>query len=89
VAAQAQPQLLVLGDAPVEVLLGQLRSPAPAAQLVLRLQHLADVVELVLRLDLGRAGRVPVDEAGRVARVVVADDQQNDDHERDYSDRPQ
>ena len=55
---------LVLGDLRLQVGLGHLGGAAAPAHLVLRLHHLAHVVDLVLHLDLGRAGRLPVDQIG-------------------------
>src|SRR3712207_2066162 len=50
---------LVLADLLGEAELGQLlRAPATAAR-VRGLEHLVDVVDLVLGLDLGRPGRLP------------------------------
>ena len=74
---------------PVDVGLGQFGCAAPAAHLVLRLEHLVDVVDLVLDLDLGRAGREPVDQFGVVARVEVTDDGKHADDEQQDRDRPQ
>ena len=69
--------------------LGQLAGAAPAPHLVLRLEHLAHVVDLILDLDLRRAGREPVDQLGVVARVEMADQHQNADDEQENRDRPQ
>ncbi len=80
-AAAAHAVALVLGDLALQVRLGQLRRAAAAAHLVLGLDHLLDVVDLVLRLDLGRAGRLPVDQIGAAAGVEVADDEQDADQE--------
>ena len=67
----------------------ELRGAAAAAHLVLRLDHLAHVVDLVLDLDLGRAGRVPVDQVGVAAAVEVADHDQNADEEEDDDNGPE
>ena len=73
----------------LDVGLGQLARPAAPAHLVLRLEHLAHVVELVLHLDLGRAGRKPVDQLGVRGGVEMADRDQDADDEQENRDRPQ
>ena len=55
--------LAVLAHARLDLLLADLRRAAAALELVLRLDHLLDVVELVLGLDLGRPRRLPVEES--------------------------
>ena len=80
---------LVLADALVDVGLGQLRRLAAPTHLVLGLEHLVDVVDLVLHLDRRRAGREPVDEFAVVPRVEVTDDDDHADDEQQNRDRPQ
>ena len=65
-----------------------LRGAAAAAHLVLRLEHLLHVVDFVLRLEFGRAGRLPVDQFGVVAGVEVLDHERaprREQHHRDGS----
>ena len=67
-------------------------SPRPAPALVDRLAHLVEVVDLVLGLDLGRAGRPPVELLGPGAGVEGAEEQismheQERDAEHDDGDR--
>ena len=85
----SHPPALVLDHPRLDVGLGEFAGAAPAAHLVLRLEHLADVVDLVLDLDLGRAGREPVDQLGVRRRVEVADGDQDADDEQENRDRPQ
>src|SRR3954447_5991367 len=72
----------VLADGLLDVLHRALRHPAPPAALVGGVEHLGDVVDLILRLHLGRARRAPPEHVGARARVEGADEHQRDDDER-------
>src|SRR5690242_18927817 len=57
----------VAPHAPLVVVLVALGQAALAPQHVLRADHLRDVVDVVLRLQLGRAGRLPLEDVERRA----------------------
>ena len=60
----ARPHRLILRGLPLHVRLGDLLRAPLSPQRVLRLDHLAYVVDLVLGLELGRARRLPVEQVG-------------------------
>ena len=66
-AARLGQLLLVPADARLDLLLVAVRQPPAAADRVLRLDHLRDVVDVVLSLDVGRARRLPVEVVARRA----------------------
>src|SRR5258708_27355715 len=68
----------MLGDLAMDVGLGAIGLAAAAAALVLRLEHLADVLELELDLGLERSRRLPVDDVGARARVPLAERDERD-----------
>src|SRR5829696_688327 len=83
VAPRLLGQLLaVTAHAGLALLLVAVGQPALAAQLVLRLDHLADVVDVVLHLDLRRARRLPVEVLARRALGEDAEQEHEDDEER-------
>ena len=57
---------------------------APAAVLVLRFDHLLHVVDLELRLDLVRAGRLPVDQIRAAARIRPREQHQAENDQGDH-----
>jgi hypothetical protein len=72
---------VVAPHALLELLLGDLGLPAPAPDRVLRLEHLRDVVDLVVGLDLGRARRLPVEVLARRALGEQAEQHDGDEEE--------
>src|SRR5215217_1557168 len=82
VAPRLVGQLLaVTADAGLDLLLVALGQPALAAELVLRLDHLGDVVDVVLRLHLRGARRLPVEVLARRAVREDAQQEHEDDEE--------
>src|SRR4051812_40481235 len=69
---RGRTRLLHLDHVPVGVLVDQ-RAAVMAAALVLRVDHLLDVLELELDLGLVGAGRLPVQELGRRRARILAD----------------
>src|SRR3954453_23591291 len=72
----------VVADGLLDVLDRALRHPAPPAALVGGVEHLGEVVALVLRLPRGRPGRAPPEHVRPRARVERADEHQRDDDQR-------
>src|SRR3954451_24951817 len=72
-----------------DLLLRAVRQPAPAAALVLRLEHLGDVVDLVLRLDLRGARRLPVELLRARARIPLPEGEHGEHHEHEPADHDQ
>ena len=72
-----------------DLLLRAVRQPAPAPPLVLRLEHLCDVVDLVLRLDLGRARRLPVELLGPGTGIELAEREDDEHHQHEAHDHDQ
>src|SRR5690348_786069 len=72
----------VAPHARLDLVLVALGQPALAPQLVLRGHHLRDVVDVVLRLDLGRAGGLPVEDVERRALGEQPEQQHEQDEER-------
>src|SRR5829696_2661901 len=82
VAARLLGQLApVLLHAGRDLLLVAVGEAAAAADLVLRLDHLLHVVDVVLRLQLRRAGRLPVEDVDRRALGEQPEQQHEDDEE--------
>ena len=67
----------------MDVGLGDLLRAALSPQRVLRVDHLLDVVDLVLGLDLGRPGRLPVEEVGNAVPLEQARERDHDHEEQD------
>jgi hypothetical protein len=63
----------------------QVALAAAAAHLVLRLDHLLDVLGLQARLVLERAGRPPVNEVGAAARIGAGQEDEYQDDEANQS----
>ena len=82
---RAQPVLLaaILEDPGLEHLLGQLRLAAGAAPLVRGLEHLLEVVDFVLGLELRRARGAPLEHVRPRARVVQPEEDQPDQETAD------
>ena len=74
------PERLVLPGLPLHIGLGYLLCAALSPQRILRLDHLTDVVDLVLGLDLRRPGRLPVEEVGD---AVPFEDTRERDHDQE------
>ena len=73
-------------DARADPLLGELgRPPLPAAR-VGGLEHLIEIIDLVLDLLLGRARGLPVERLRPRARVEQAEQHQADEHPADDAD---
>src|SRR5262249_58448429 len=77
--ATAQLLQLLRGDFLAQLLLVAFADPAATAHVVLRLQHLLHVVDFVLRLEFGRASRLPVEQFGVVAGVEMIDQEEDPD----------
>ena len=87
--APAHPDLLIHGRLTLDIGLGDRGGAALGSVGVLRLDHLLDVVDLVLSLDFGRPGRFPIDEIGAAARIGAPDEDENADAEGDRDERKQ
>src|SRR4051794_23539298 len=73
--------LAVAAHALLDLLLVAFREPAAAADLVLGVDHLLDVVDVVLRLELGGARRLPVEDVEGGALGEQPEQQHEDDEE--------